>query len=185
MQTKAMSTGFSLASRCASVTWSARTGTENSATSIAWVTRSPCLRMCSTCSGQGSMKVTSSPACTMWAPAYAPTAPAPTIAILRAMLPPDLASVGGQSSGSDISAKWRLCIKSGAVPCGNHGLLVAAPLAARAQPAFAPGITPPRATVSSAATSLTVCPNIGRRSSVRRLVMPETEIAAKGSAQSL
>ena len=31
MQTKAMSTGFSLASCCASVTWSARTGTENSA----------------------------------------------------------------------------------------------------------------------------------------------------------
>src|SRR6266702_4577869 len=62
MQTKAMSTGLSLASCCASVTCSARTGTENSATSLAWVTRSPCFFMCSMCSGQGSMNVTSSPA---------------------------------------------------------------------------------------------------------------------------
>jgi acyl-CoA dehydrogenase-like protein len=54
-----------------------------------------------------------------------------------------------------------------------------------AQGDFAAGITPPRATVNSAATSRTVWPNIGNRSSVRRLVMPETEIAAKGSAQSL
>src|SRR6476661_5511 len=86
MHTKAMSTGRSLASCCASVTCSARTGTENSATSLAWVTRSPCFLMCSTCSGHGSMNVTSSPACTIWAPAYPPTAPAPTIAIFRLML---------------------------------------------------------------------------------------------------
>ena len=86
MHTKAMSTGVSLASCCASVTCSARTGTENSATSLAWVTRRPCFLMCSTCSGQGSMNVTSSPACTIWAPAYPPTAPAPTIAIFRPML---------------------------------------------------------------------------------------------------
>ena len=68
MQTKAMSTGFSLASCCASVTCSARTGTANSGSVMAWVTRRPCLRMCSTCSGHGSMKVTSSPACTICAP---------------------------------------------------------------------------------------------------------------------
>jgi hypothetical protein len=86
MHTKAMSTGVSLASRCASVTCSARTGTENSATSLAWVTRRPCFLMCSICSGHGSMNVTSSPACTIWAPAYPPTAPAPTIAIFRPML---------------------------------------------------------------------------------------------------
>src|SRR5450755_1248472 len=83
MQMKAMSTDASLASRCASVTCSARTGTENSGTSLAWVTRRPCFLMCSTCSGHGSMNVTSSPACAIWAPAYPPTAPAPTIAILR------------------------------------------------------------------------------------------------------
>src|SRR6266851_506855 len=86
MHTKAMSTGASLASCCASVTCSARTETENSATSLAWVTRRPCALMCSTCSGHGSMNVTSSPACTIWAPAYPPTAPAPTIAIFRPML---------------------------------------------------------------------------------------------------
>ena len=86
MQMKAMSTGASRASRCASVTCSARTGTENSGTSLAWVTRRPCFLMCSTCSGHGSMNVTSSPACAIWAPAYPPTAPAPTIAIFRAML---------------------------------------------------------------------------------------------------
>src|SRR5258708_4073296 len=86
MHTKAMSSGVSLASCCASVTCSARTGTENSATSLAWVTRRPCFLMCSTCSGHGSMNVTSSPACTIWAPAYPPTAPAPTIAIFRPML---------------------------------------------------------------------------------------------------
>src|SRR6516165_10337014 len=39
--------------------------------------------MCSTCSGQGSINVTSSPACTICAPAYPPTAPAPTITIFR------------------------------------------------------------------------------------------------------
>jgi len=50
---------------------------------------------------------------------------------------------------------------------------------------FASGITPPSATVNSAATSRTAWPSIGNRSSVRRLVMPETEIAASGSAQSL
>ena len=86
MHTKAMSTGFSLASCCASVTCSARTATENSATSLACVTRKPCFRICSTCSGQGSMNVTSSPACTIWAPAYPPTAPAPTMTIFPPML---------------------------------------------------------------------------------------------------
>src|ERR1019366_5220176 len=86
MHTKAMSIGVSLASRWASVTCSARTGTENSATSLAWVTRRPDFRICSTCSGHGSMNVTSSPACTIWAPAYPPTAPAPTKAILRPIL---------------------------------------------------------------------------------------------------
>jgi Zn-dependent protease len=50
---------------------------------------------------------------------------------------------------------------------------------------FVSGITPPSATVSSAATSRTVWPSAGKRSSVRRLVMPETEIAASGSLQSL
>src|SRR5215471_5200296 len=81
MHTKAMSTGFSRASCCASVTCKARTETENSGTSRAWVTRRPCFLKCSTCSGHGSMNVTSSPACTICAPAYPPTAPAPTIAI--------------------------------------------------------------------------------------------------------
>jgi len=46
-----------------------RTGTVNSGSVIACVTRRPCLRMCSTCAGHGSMNVTSSPACTIWAPA--------------------------------------------------------------------------------------------------------------------
>ena len=55
----------------------------------------------------------------------------------------------------------------------------------QAQSTFTAGITPPSATVNSAATSRTVCPSCGRRSSVRRLVMLETEMAAKGSAQSL
>ena len=41
----------------------------NSGSVMAWVTRSPCFRMCSTCAGHGSMKVTSSPACTICAPA--------------------------------------------------------------------------------------------------------------------
>ena len=50
---------------------------------------------------------------------------------------------------------------------------------------FAPGITPPSATVSSAATSRTIFPSSGTRSSVTREVMPETEIAASGSLQSL
>ena len=49
---------------------------------------------------------------------------------------------------------------------------------------FATGITPPSASVSSAATSRTVSPSAGRRSLVMRLVMPETEMAAKGSLQS-
>ena len=61
MQTKAMSTGFSLARACASVTWSARTGTVNSGSFMACVTRKPCFCMCSTWAGHGSMKVTSSP----------------------------------------------------------------------------------------------------------------------------
>src|SRR6185312_16633057 len=77
-----MSMGFSLARLCASVRCSARAGTVNSGTCMAWVMRRPCLRIASTCSGQGSMKVTSSPACTICAPQYPPTAPAPTIAIL-------------------------------------------------------------------------------------------------------
>jgi len=47
------------------------------------------------------------------------------------------------------------------------------------------GITPPSATVSSAATSRTVWQSIGKRSSISRPVMPETEIAASGSLQSL
>jgi len=50
---------------------------------------------------------------------------------------------------------------------------------------FAPGITPPSATVSSAATSRTILPSSGTRASVTREVMPETEIAASGSLQSL
>src|ERR1700722_14534274 len=98
MQTKAISTGASLASCCASVTCSARTATENSATSLAWVTRRPCFLMCSTCSGHGSMKVTSSPACTICAPAYPPTAPAPTIAILRPMVFPPCIFVRAESN---------------------------------------------------------------------------------------
>src|SRR5207237_1905756 len=55
--------------------------------------------------------------------------------------------------------------------------------AARAQSTLPSGITPPSAAVSSAATSRTVWPSCGSRSSVRRLVMPETEMAASGSAQ--
>jgi len=39
----------------------AQPGTVNSGSFIACVTRKPCLRMCSTCAGHGSMKVTSSP----------------------------------------------------------------------------------------------------------------------------
>ena len=50
---------------------------------------------------------------------------------------------------------------------------------------FASGITPPSAIVSSAATSRTIFPSSGTRSSVTREVMPETEIAASGSLQSL
>src|ERR1700716_3370211 len=42
MHMKAMSTGVSLARSCASVTSSARTGTENCATSLAWVRPRPC-----------------------------------------------------------------------------------------------------------------------------------------------
>src|SRR6185369_2053221 len=45
------------------------------------------------------------------------------------------------------------------------------PTANPAQAGFASGITPPSATVNSAATSRTACPSIGNRSSVRRLVM--------------
>ena len=54
-----------------------------------------------------------------------------------------------------------------------------------AQAGFASGITPPSATVSSAATSRTIFPSSGTRASVTREVMPETEIAASGSLQSL
>ena len=54
-----------------------------------------------------------------------------------------------------------------------------------AQAGFIAGITPPSASVSSAATSRTVSPSAPSRSSVMRLVMPETEIAASGSLQSL
>jgi hypothetical protein len=54
-----------------------------------------------------------------------------------------------------------------------------------AQEDLASGIAPPSATVNSAATSRTLLPRDGKRSSVRRLVMPETEIAASGSLQSL
>ena len=43
--------------------------TVNSGTSRKWVMHRPVLRIASTCSGQGSMKVTSSPAWTIWAPA--------------------------------------------------------------------------------------------------------------------
>jgi hypothetical protein len=54
-----------------------------------------------------------------------------------------------------------------------------------AQEDFASGMTPPSATVSSAAMSRTVLPRDANRSSVIRLVMPDTEIAASGSLQSL
>ena len=54
-----------------------------------------------------------------------------------------------------------------------------------AQEDFASGITPPSAAVSSAATSQTIRPSSGKRSSVTREVMPDTEIAASGSLQSL
>src|ERR1700686_87638 len=104
MQTKAMSTGASLASCCASVTCSARTGTVNSGTSRAWGTRRPPFLMCSTSSGHGSMNGTSSPACTMCAPAYPPTAPAPTMAIFRPMLfLPVLLSAGAAEPGGLIA----------------------------------------------------------------------------------
>ena len=53
------------------------------------------------------------------------------------------------------------------------------------QTGFATGITPPSAAVSSAATSRTALPSAGTRSSVTLLVMPDTEIAASGSLQSL
>jgi hypothetical protein len=53
------------------------------------------------------------------------------------------------------------------------------------RPDFPSGITPPSAKVSSAATSRTVSPSVRKRSSVMRLVMPDTEIAANGSLQSL
>jgi len=69
MHTKAMSTGFSLASCWASVTSSARTGVVKSSVPVMWETRSPPLRIAWTFSGQGSTKVTSSPALAMWAPA--------------------------------------------------------------------------------------------------------------------
>ena len=52
-------------------------------------------------------------------------------------------------------------------------------------PAQFAGIKPPSAAVNSAATSRTIRPRSGKRSSLTRLVMPETEIAAKGSLQSL
>jgi Zn-dependent protease len=47
------------------------------------------------------------------------------------------------------------------------------------------GITPPSTSVNSAAIARTMQPNTGNRSSVILLAMPETEIAAKGSLQSL
>ncbi len=47
------------------------------------------------------------------------------------------------------------------------------------------GNTPPSTTVNSAATERTMQPRTGNLSSVMRLVMPETEIAANGSLQSL
>jgi Zn-dependent protease len=47
------------------------------------------------------------------------------------------------------------------------------------------GMTPPSTAVSSAATARTMQPRTGNRSSVMRLVIPETEIAASGSLQSL
>src|SRR5215510_7015944 len=81
-----MATGASLLSCCTSVRCRARAGTLNSATSLACVTRKPCWRMCSTCAGHGSMKVTYSPAAPMCAPTSPPTAPAPTIAILLPIL---------------------------------------------------------------------------------------------------
>src|SRR6266849_1125841 len=131
MHTKAMSTGFSLASCCASVTCSARTATVNSATSLACVTRSPCFLICSTCSGQGSMNVTSSPACTIWAPAYPPTAPAPTMAILWpiAVLPASLTAEGSVPAaptttgrtGTSRFAPDRQDLPLPALPCNLDG----------------------------------------------------------------
>ena len=53
------------------------------------------------------------------------------------------------------------------------------------QSSCAGGITPPSTSVSSAATSRTMPPRTGSLSSVIRLVIPDTEIAAKGSLQSL
>ena len=50
---------------------------------------------------------------------------------------------------------------------------------------FVPGNTPPSAVVSSAATERTMPPTRGSLASVTRLVMPDTEIAASGSLQSL
>jgi hypothetical protein len=47
------------------------------------------------------------------------------------------------------------------------------------------GITPPSTSVNSVAIARTMQPSTGNRSSVIRLVMPETEIAASGSLQSL
>jgi Zn-dependent protease len=53
------------------------------------------------------------------------------------------------------------------------------------QEVFISGITPPSASVSSAAMSRTALPNSPSRASVMRLVRPEIETAASGSAQSL
>ena len=69
MQTKAMSIGLSFARCCASVRCSARTFTVNSGTSRMWLIFRPWRCMRSTCSGHGSMNVTSSPACAICAPA--------------------------------------------------------------------------------------------------------------------
>src|SRR6266511_5847744 len=83
------------------------------------------------------MKVTSSPACTICAPAYPPTAPAPTIAIFRPMLPP--AFFGGrgrnrvarplEDSLADRSfpPTGRCVPKAGLCHAVIHGLLVFAP----------------------------------------------------------
>src|SRR5229473_4711150 len=69
------------------------------------------------------------------------------------------------------------------VACGQPAENAAVPGNA-AQGDFALSITPPSALVSSVATSLTSFPRMGKRSFGTREVLPETEIAAKGSLQS-
>ena len=67
--TNAMSIGFCFARFCTSVRCMALTFTVIRSCGVIPKISMPCAFICSTCSGQGSIRVTSWPAAVMWAPA--------------------------------------------------------------------------------------------------------------------